>query len=569
MKLKQLASAVILATSSIPAMAATYNLDLVPVQDKSFFNFAQSIDNTGTLVTVSESEYNPPIDLSLLNFDSEAFRAIFADPDAAEVGDFTNRDYQAVYSFIVTNRGRNDPTFQAIANYRSYQGDTVDAELIPGFDVIDDATNDYTRSAFSIVNDSYSGQYFVGSGNTPFFKVDTLDSNDEEVTYVLNDTYRQAFVAVNGVTTPLPPTSPDMINGISEAFSINSSLQVAGWGSSAYIESVNNNIELCFDDEERGDVPIELCTYSLGLSLNEGSYRRAMIWQLDAQGNLLSTTEYGLLFEPEEDNNFVSFTSRANAINDNGIAVGASHNGESVVYTLPAQQPTPRRDLQSVATTFIDGETAELLPENSDNLMSEAIDINNDNWVVGTVLQENNNIARNQLFLYNIDSGEEIYPQGFFQTAGVKPRAINNNGIVVGEGEFESQVQVDRELRAFMYDLNVGEFINLNTLLTCEQRQKYTLVTAMDINDNNEIIANARVIDDQRYITGEKVLNSAGETNQIDRVVAVKLTPNSAGSVEQCEQAEEPKYERSGASASWYGLAVLSVFALMRRRLRR
>ncbi|NVK58254.1 MAG: DUF3466 family protein [Alteromonadaceae bacterium] len=569
MKLKQLASAVILATSSIPVVAATYNLNLAPVQDKSFFNFAQSIDNTGTMVVISESEYNPPIDLSLLNFESEVFRAIFEDPDSAEVGNFTDRDYQTIYSFIVNNRGNNDLRQQALANYRSYQGDTVDAELIPGFDVINSDTNDYTRSAFAIVNDSYSGQYFVGSGNTPFFKVDTVDSNDEDVTYVVNDTYTQAFVSVNGTVTALPPTSPDTINGISQAFSINSALQVAGWGSSAYTESVNDNIEICFDDEERGDVPIELCKFSLVRSLTDASYRRAMIWQLDTQGNLLSTTEYGLLFEPEEDNNSTVFTSKANAINDSGIAVGQSHNGESVVYTVPSQNPVARRFAQTVAATFIDGVTAELLPENSANLSSEATDINNDNWVVGTVLRENNNIARNQLFVYNIDSGEEIYPDGFFKTAAVNPRAINNNGIVVGEGEFESSVRVDREVRAFMYDINVGEFIDLNTLLTCEQRQVYTLVTAVDINDSNEIIANARITDDQRYITGEKVLNDAGETNQIDRVVAVKLTPNSAGSVEQCEQVEEPKFERSGASGTWSGLALLSIFALMRRRIRK
>ena len=80
MKLKQLASAVILATSAVTAVAvsplataATYDLTLAPVQDKSFFNFAQSIDNTGTMVVVSESEYNPPIDLSILDFENELF----------------------------------------------------------------------------------------------------------------------------------------------------------------------------------------------------------------------------------------------------------------------------------------------------------------------------------------------------------------------------------------------------------------------------------------------------------------------------------------------------------------
>ena len=173
------------------------------------------------------------------------------------------------------------------------------------------------------------------------------------------------------------------------------------------------------------------------------------------------------------------------------------------------------------------------------------------------------------MFIYNIDSGEAEYPQGFFQTAAVTPRAINNNGIVVGEGEYESDVQTGRQLRAFMYDMNVGEFVDLNTLLTCEQREQYTLVTAMDINDNDEIIANARYISTQRYITGEEVLTDAGDTVETDRVVAVKLTPNSTGSIEQCDGVEEAPYERQGASASWYGIALLSLLAVFRRRVKK
>ena len=94
MKLKQLASAVILATSTAVAFsplatAATYDLSVVaPVQDKAFFNFAQSIDNTGTMVVITESDYNPPIDLSLLDFENDNFRALFEDPDAVEQGIF-------------------------------------------------------------------------------------------------------------------------------------------------------------------------------------------------------------------------------------------------------------------------------------------------------------------------------------------------------------------------------------------------------------------------------------------------------------------------------------------------
>lgn len=574
MKLKQLASAVILATSGVIiaplATAATYDLTLVPVQDKSFFNFAQSIDNAGTMVVVSEAEYNPPIDLSLLNFENETFTALFEDPEAAEQGVFSNADYQALYAYVVNNRTSSagvNVLVQSLATYRSYHADTVDADLIPGFDVIDETFNDYTRSAYTEVQDSVGGDYFVGNGSGAFFKVDYTNEDGDEFTYIVNDLLTQGFVQANGVTTALPPTiaEPD-VNGFSEVFAINESLQVAGWGTVSFTEAFQTSIDDCLDNETRGDVPLELCTYNLVRNVAAGSYRRAMTWQLDAQGNVLSTTEYGMVFTPADDEDSAAYTSTARAINNNGVAVGVSHTGERIIYTLPGGRAAYYNGI--VATSFVNGETIELLPRD-ENLSSSATAINDDNWVTGTVLRENNGVARNQMFVYNIDSGEAIYPQGFFQTAAVTPRAINNNGIIVGEGEFESDVQTNRQVRAFMYDINVGEFIDLNSLLSCEQREQYTLINAMDINDNNEIIANARYISTQRYITGEEVLDAAGSTVDTDRVVAVKLSPNSTGSIDQCDGVEEETYERKGASGSWYGIAALAIFAVFRRRIKR
>ena len=93
MKLKQLTSAVILATTGMSATAATYTLTPTPAQDLSFANYAQSIDNSGTLVINTSVEYNPPIDLSLFDFENELFTAQFEDPDAVEQGVFSNVDY--------------------------------------------------------------------------------------------------------------------------------------------------------------------------------------------------------------------------------------------------------------------------------------------------------------------------------------------------------------------------------------------------------------------------------------------------------------------------------------------
>ena len=182
MKLKQLASAVILATSATALMpsvsAATYDLTVAPVQDLSFFNFAQSIDNTGTMVVISESEYNPPIDLSILDFENETFTSIFEDPEAVEQGVFSNADYQALYAYIINGRS-SSTLIQSLATYRSYQMDTVSVDLIPGFDVFDESFNDYSHSAYSEINDSVDGDYFVGAGAAAFFKLDYTNEDGD------------------------------------------------------------------------------------------------------------------------------------------------------------------------------------------------------------------------------------------------------------------------------------------------------------------------------------------------------------------------------------------------------
>lgn len=44
------------------------------------------------------------------------------------------------------------------------------------------------------------------------------------------------------------------------------------------------------------------------------------------------------------------------------------------------------------------------------------------------------------MFVYNIESGEFIYLDGFFVIFVVNFRVINNNGIIVGEGEYDVSV---------------------------------------------------------------------------------------------------------------------------------
>ena len=119
-----------------------------------------------------------------------------------------------------------------------------------------------------------------------------------------------------------------------------------------------------------------------------------------------------------------------------------------------------------------------------------------------------------------------------------------------------------------MYNIDTEEFIDLNYLVSCDNN--YELLEAVDINDNNEIIANARIKATSKYVTGNDIINSDGETVDVDTIVAVKLSPIANGSIDECEVPEdEQPFERSGASTGWFALFGLLTAAFLRRRFKK
>jgi hypothetical protein len=573
MKLRQLASAVILATTAVPVMAAKYELTVVPVNDLAYNNFAKSIDESGTLVVVLDDEFNPDIDLDLLDFDSTSFNANFEDATAVSQGVFSNADYQYLYTYLASGRATTsdpsgDVTIQRLVQYRSYQTDTVGYDLIPGFDEINEDFADYSRSSYSLVRDSLHGDYFVGTSTTPFETIEYNTDDGTDYDYVVNSDLRHAFVEVNGETHSLPPDDDlDEDYGYSDAYAINDNLQIAGFGSASFTDDVQDYLDTCDHYDTRGDVPKEYCIYNI---LHTSSYftslsqQRAIVWQIDSSGSVITTDTYDLVFEPDDDDD-TYYSSRALAINSDGIAVGDSQTGETEYIT---RESSSSYESVLVATSFYEGETTELLPR-VESLKSGAVDINDNNWIVGYVLEESNGVARNQMFIYNYDDGETLYPEGFFTSAAVTAHAINNNNIIVGYGEYDSTVETNREVRAFMYDMEDEDFIDLNTYLDCDDASTYTLVDAVDINDDNEIIANARIRVPYTYINGEEYIDSDGNTVEVDKIVAVKLTPVTGGEIDECtieEIEDDDDYERQGASWGLWSLVSLMVAGVWRRR---
>ena len=581
MKRTQLAAAVLLATGSVSAVAATYSVTPLPLEDKSRNYFATSIDNAGKMLATVESEYNPPVDVEQLEDDTtyfDLYGGSLENEDDARQGVFTDADYTFIVSYLISNQSAS--VGQKLTSYRTYMTDTNDFDLVPGLDEVTDKFDDYTQSVEAIGQDSLNGNFIVGDSTGLVILDEYEDEDGDTINYTYPETTQQAFVQSSNNTSILTPVD-DTLGGFASARAINSNLQVAGFSTVSFLDTVDDAIEICEDDELRGDIPEGRCYYNIYAGdfnvprissyfvTNSTSFMssfilasevNATIWQIDVNGDIISTDTFPLLFDPDEDSTTHYFTY-AYDINNQGIAVGEGLTGDTVTITRP--NSSGLTESERVATVFRDGETVELLPR-EENLLSQAIAINDNNWVTGAVLRASSDIARARLFAYNLDTTEQVYPDGFFTTSAVIANAINNNNIIVGKADIEATSDTLRETHAFMYDIETEEFTDLNDLISCDS--DYELVEALDINDDDEIIANARIKKASTYITGVEIINSEGETVEVDSIVAVKLTP-STGTIEDCDGEEEDEpYERSGASSSQLGLLLLAGMAFIRRR---
>jgi len=585
MKRTQLAAAVLLATGSVSALAATYSVTPLPLQDTARNNFGRSIDNAGQMLSVVQLEYNPPINVDQLENDTSFFADqgdTLENEDDVRNGVFTDQDYTTIVNYLLSTPGRLSG--QKLAPFRTYVTDAQDIDVVPGLDVVSEEFGEFTRSVESIGRDSLNGNYIVGDSSGLVVLDPYVNENGDTVNYTYPESGQQAFVQVSGETKILPPVD-DTATGFASARAINNNLQVVGFSTVSFREDVPNAVESCNVEEERGDVPVGRCLFTVyngdfavprisGRFANNSSNFfpgyvllseiNATIWQLDATGDVISTETFPLLFEPEEEQNGHFFTY-AYDINNQGIAVGEALTGDAVRVARPNVQAV--LESERVATVFRDGETVELLPRD-ENVLSQAISINDNNWVAGAVLRETSGVARSRLFAYNLDTQEQRYPDGFFRSAGVTANAINNNNIIVGQADVDATSDSDRETAAFMYNIDTEEFLDLNELVSCDNT--FELLEAVDINDNNEIIANARIRTTSKFVTGEDIITSTGETEEVNTIVAVKLSPIANGVIEECEIPEdELPYERQGASTGWFAAFGLLGALLFRRRIKK
>lgn len=533
----------LLALSTMPmfAQAQSYEVVELPTSDLSTHQFASSIDETGLVLSIVEERYNQPIDLSLINLDSLAL----SDPEAAAQGNFNGTDLSTITAALYSSTQQDSAFNQKLAQYTAYKTDGVSTEYINGFDTETEATDGFTYSLNTELGDSYNGTYIVGSMTGAFTQIPYINESGEELTYVVNSVKSRGFVQVDDYVAPLIPVDATL-GGISKAVAINSNLQVAGYSSVAVSDTVTSSIASCDDPDTRGDIPLEVCYYSIINNFESNLTRHATVWQLDTAGNTISTESYGLTFEPDNDVSII-FSSVATDINNEGQAVGTTPVPIENTYT-------------QAAAIFQNGQTQRLLSDD-DLLPNAAVAINDDGLVAGYNTQIIGGSTVFKFFIYNINTDELTFPDDFFTSSISVPRAINNNGLVVGDAEPNADTQ---RRNGFLYDVNANTFTNINSLIACDSN--YEIMTANDINDNNEIVGEALVQKPFRNAKGEIVTDSNGEEVLVDTVVAVKLVPT-GGSPVDCELSdiEVAESTRQGASLSIFGIVALFAFGIARR----
>lgn len=585
----RLAAALSLTFLVIPiSQAAKYRVVELPVALNGQGSFPNAINNDGDIAVNVSTPYDVPIDLEFLDFESDTLVNLLTDVQSASNGDFNAIDYELILALIRTGYGSQSA--QQIANRVGYLSSENETSYIRGFDQLTDQGNEFSLSTNTTIRDINNSGVAVGSGEGFYNKVDYTFENGDDATFIVREFGTRGFISIGNNVHGLPAPAT-VAGGFSDAFGINESNQVVGFGTTLFLsDTLETTIENCEsedlidhdDDPEtveqlfRGDLPVESCissvistfsTPSNGYTPNSAAslvstfaQLRGLIWQLDDQGNVLDIKELGLLFEPEADDT-TNYRSQAVAINDNGIAVGTS----SGQYTESDDTVT-----RNFGVIFNGDEVINLTPDpesavaRTSNTISSATDINNDNLVVGSQIKSVNGSNRTKFFVYDMNLSELIFPDDFFLGSSSIALDINNNGLVVGYGEVDASL-TGRRTEGFLYDSQAEQFNGIRDLISCDS--PFTIVQANSINDNNEIAATALYKGPSRNSSGEINLDSAGNEIIIDLVSAVKLVPIVGGEIEICETPEdEINRERQGASISW--MLAFGILFLGRRRFK-
>jgi len=576
---------------SLPLVnAATYK-----VIDKGVasvkYTYAQQANNTGDMVLSGTNVYNFPVQfehLSDTDFDSIENYALInsfivhelepiEDIDALKDHNPTPNDLAWTVRWLETKNGNY--LYQEVEGTVAMINSGNDSNEVTVFDVSFEGGDVPTRSTLDIVKGITDSGWLYGSASSPYLPQDFVNSSGDELTFWGSDFSSRAFyspdrgVTVFEIKPPSENNSDEDKNygGVSGLLDVSETQIAVGFMSTEMNVNVQELIDSetssngCENPEVIDDLPKNICIQTYRDDGNTKAYQiRAFQSTITPSGDV-STENLGLLVTPHEDDER-TFESYAQAVNDEGVAVGFSHGwiDESEV------DPSESQGRSFYAVVYKNGKVTSLAQDHGVDFDSKAYDISNLGIATGHVTKSINGKLRTKFYYIdtaNIDEMEMIFPTDFFDSSSSTARAINENGFIVGEGEVETHTDSaanPRRTHAFIYDLNNDVFTDVNDLLTCAN--PYNIIEARDINEDNVISASAIYKVQRRDATGELMFDDQGDALMEDVVRAVTLEPMpDDGQV--CTPEEEGKVERQGASFGLFALLSLFGFGLRRRIL--
>ncbi|MCS4307991.1 hypothetical protein M2404_002339 [Rheinheimera pacifica] len=581
MKLSRISLAILPLLSLCSVQAAVYNVVEIGEVSEVKSTYASALNDAGNIVANGAlstntsgngngaGAFNFPLDLDIIDFESTAVTAVLTEQ---QIADAINGNIGAnALSILLSVNPANQPIGYSLAYSTGTDGILAN---LPLRDVTQKRSN--SEYLYDINNSGVA----VGTASALFTlesftaePTDTTPDPEEQDIWVPELPYRAGMVVRDGEIITTPPAYDELGGGYTVARSISNNGLIAGFGSSGMTDATKEAIEEACTG---ASAPVDLCLYNRAVA---GSYQeRGMVWQLQADGSIAEPEVLGFLGDKNtgvaydgEGNNVVTYYSQANAVNDNGIAVGLSmYTDSDRIERYPSGFGSfDAIYRQAHASIFVDGQVLPIVDPKEwyfisvQSIGSNAIAINNNDIIVGYARKFINSAVRSKMFYHDYSSGQTRFVDGFFSSSTTLPKAINDSNQVVGQAEVILGGTTTRRGHGFMYDITADSFTDLNALIGCNS--PYTVVDATDINNNGDILATALIMKERKDSLGEVVVDAQGNPLREELAVTVKLQPVANGEPEDCSS-EQTEYERKGGTAGFGWLTLSAMLVWWRRR---
>ena len=579
--------------------AATYKITNTGAASNLKYTYAQHQNTSGDMAISGTNLYNFPVQFdylsdadfdeiriyALANFQSVHALNDIEDFTALIAGDPTANDLAWVVRWLQdTSSGKGlNIEYQKVGDTLAIT--TID-DVTADFNLWDEnfsGTDDLTRSTVDIVSGITDGGISYGTATAPYLPSDIfIDEDGGEHTFWLRDhgirgfySYDQGAQVHSVEPFPLESNGTYYGGGESAVIDVNESGIAVGFSSykltQGYKELIENETGGCADPDILINLPFDACVAQTQLSSSVAAFHTmAFKATLDPNGNVVPV-KLGLLVEPHVDDER-AHSSYALAVNANGVAVGYASGWIDETVTSPSADQS---SLYQYAVVYKNGEVIDLTGDHADKGGSRAYDINDAGIAVGHITTMIEGKVVQKFFHVDTTVPTEnialVYPADFFSGSDSTARAINNNGLIVGEGEIETHnesTQNPRRTAAFVYDINSEIFSNLNDLIPCSDRLTYDILEARGINDAGMISATAIVKAPLRDAKGDPMLDEADValTEDVVRAISLELISDDG---EICTAEEEGAVIRQGAGFGFGSLfALISLFGLRRQLMK-